>query len=88
MLYVLLYVPLYRTTLYVVVSYYIYILDYIISHMISYCVMWPRIPVWLLRKLSLEPRLLLRRCEDSGPGTHLLEAIRAEPHPETRILQA
>ena len=44
--------------------------------------------MWLLRKQRLEPRLLLRRCEDAGPGTHLLEAIKAEQHPETRILQA
>ena len=33
----------------------------------------PRIPGWLSSKLRHSPQLQLRRCDDWGPATHLLE---------------
>eukprot|EP00435_Cladocopium_sp_Y103_P017905 s1626_g4.t1 len=46
-----------------------------------------QIPNWLSALQRDVPRLQLRRCEDWGPATHLLEVLKAERDPETAILQ-
>lgn len=46
-----------------------------------------QIPKWLSALQQVAPTLQLRRCEDWGPATHLLEVLKAERDPETAILQ-
>lgn len=41
-----------------------------------------RVPQWLRAK----PGIRIRRCEDMGPGTHLLNGLRLEPDPWTFLV--